>query len=1227
MTDDTDRIVNRLCIDPITARYGPYRIPPGNGDLPRGVDLIPERLRRYRLLDGFDTPVDLHVYIGLAEVGGQLWEQEVRVLLRLGSSGLPGLPEILEGGYVEPELIRKSGPAVRGLAIVTARGSDRSLADPGAADAMRADRVAAVTQFRRLAEALAELHDLGALHRNLTPEAILADLSGNSPRLWIARFEMSALIGNLLRRCVDSTVERDALRGLFLGTEEPDPRRLACLPFERLGFLYPGDLPQPLHETPTSDVFSLAATVWEWFCDPAVLTAEPLPPDVVARHAELHRRMLRALSGAGTVPTRLADLLRTMMDEQPRNRPTAYQVYRQLTEDAEAILWHLEGGDPDRPYLLIDNPAECIPLLAGWGWLDHDQASLPAAREELAALMQEDLAKAILMHSTSGALPFVHSGDTKDRRDCRTVLVGRRAMWFCYQYQRRSWGRFGPALDEALIIKYVSKRDSPAARRCFEDMKAISGMVNIPAVEVVNLDVADSVMDAALAGRPSWKPLLTKLVERTSVEATHHEYAAALDWLLAYQGAELQARTYAYVRTDVSHGRATIEWDRDREAKMINSDALLTKFADSPWLRPPMGDFFLRLEDDEGSATVEIGSDRDGRPQFTQGRSIWSVAPDRAGAIRVVLVRAEGTDPIPERGWIRPGADRGTRTALARQAIGRIDLMRGRGLLGQLHSPRAVRLPPQRYADAGRALTGEDSRKVVRDMLTHRPFFAIQGPPGTGKTTVVTEAVQKFLEQEPSARVLISAQSGYALDNLARRILTKLDELGPDGKPTGKMDVTALRVTSRSGARPDERVQPWTRDALAVRSADRIRERLDDLLGDEVQPKVAVALRRWRDLLDPSSGENVLPELGDRLERAADLVFATCVTATPEAVTPGGTRSRFEWVIVEEAAKAWPTELAMPLTRGTAWTLIGDHKQLGAHRRNNFKRFLDDCAGDTAPELAMLAERREVYLNAFDTFRHLFELSTEGDPVDRDRRQLPLRQLTTQFRMREPIAEVVSRVFYPTSPDTGSDGLPPGLLRSWGGVPAAPLRSPAQLVGQSVVWLDTHDVPECSDEPHWLNRGEAELVQALIERLRPHPSPHQHGYSGEPLAVLTPYRAQARLLTQHDMLRPHVSTIHAFQGREADIVVVSLVRDRRHGPPGVPWSSLGHLTQPNLINVMMSRARRLLVIVGDFQHFATVDEVTTSVPGTSEDGPFWGRLCTAVRHFGTVLPAREVIDR
>ena len=60
-------------------------------------------------------------------------------------------------------------------------------------------------------------------------------------------------------------------------------------------------------------------------------------------------------------------------------------------------------------------------------------------------------------------------------------------------------------------------------------------------------------------------------------------------------------------------------------------------------------------------------------------------------------------------------------------------------------------------------------------------------------------------------------------------------------------------------------------------------------------------------------------------------------------------------------------------------------------------------------------------------------------------------------------------------------------------------------------------------------------------------------------------------------------TVDSFQGNEADIIVVSLVRNNTL-PPGDP-SALGFLKEAARLNVLLSRAERLLVLIGSWEFF------------------------------------------
>ena len=65
--------------------------------------------------------------------------------------------------------------------------------------------------------------------------------------------------------------------------------------------------------------------------------------------------------------------------------------------------------------------------------------------------------------------------------------------------------------------------------------------------------------------------------------------------------------------------------------------------------------------------------------------------------------------------------------------------------------------------------------------------------------------------------------------------------------------------------------------------------------------------------------------------------------------------------------------------------------------------------------------------------------------------------------------------------------------------------------------------------------------------------------------------------------RLHVGTVDAFQGKEFDVVLLSMTRSNRIVVTADEdvRRKYGHLALPNRLCVSMSRQRRLLVVVGD----------------------------------------------
>ncbi len=102
-----------------------------------------------------------------------------------------------------------------------------------------------------------------------------------------------------------------------------------------------------------------------------------------------------------------------------------------------------------------------------------------------------------------------------------------------------------------------------------------------------------------------------------------------------------------------------------------------------------------------------------------------------------------------------------------------------------------------------------------------------------------------------------------------------------------------------------------------------------------------------------------------------------------------------------------------------------------------------------------------------------------------------------------------------------------------------------------------------------MNKGEAKVCVAIAKRL-----------DGVPLvAVLTFYRAQVDELRSRCKRLPNVvvDTVDAFQGKEADVVLISTVRSGSH---------VGFLSEARRINVALTRAKNGLIMVGSVNTIA-----------------------------------------
>ncbi|KAH8703337.1 hypothetical protein BGW36DRAFT_443478 [Talaromyces proteolyticus] len=181
--------------------------------------------------------------------------------------------------------------------------------------------------------------------------------------------------------------------------------------------------------------------------------------------------------------------------------------------------------------------------------------------------------------------------------------------------------------------------------------------------------------------------------------------------------------------------------------------------------------------------------------------------------------------------------------------------------------------------------------------------------------------------------------------------------------------------------------------------------------------------------------------------------------------------------------------------------------------------------------------------------------------------RFPISQLSHQHRMHPLISTLIRETLYPglqDHPRTKEYSNIAGMKRRlfW-------------LDHRN--WEDTH-VP---DEPMQskTNVWEARMVVTLAKHLY-----RQERYGSRDLAILTPYAGQLKVLKKMledtNLNKLRLAIIDDFQGEEATVVIVSLVRsNKRH--------DCGFLKSPNRINVLLSRAKEGMYIIGDAATAAT----------------------------------------
>lgn len=532
------------------------------------------------------------------------------------------------------------------------------------------------------------------------------------------------------------------------------------------------------------------------------------------------------------------------------------------------------------------------------------------------------------------------------------------------------------------------------------------------------------------------------------------------------------------------------------------------------------------------------------------------------------------------------------------------------GLLRLVASPQEVTrnnsdsLPPSKTAiplDASKL-------KALNQVWRTQPSFAIQGPPGTGKTTLIKAFADRLFNADSSAQILITAHSHHTVDD----VRSKLSQLFADH------DNHHRPIVLRLGAEDDDDDGPAkvTGSLLSQLHESDLARRAPEHLQDRLASAIADGESRT------AQGDTDIRTMQVLVQDAANLTFATL--NSPDLADLAGRGRRFDWSIIEEAGKAHGFDMATALQESHRLLLIGDHHQLPPFNVRRFTDLLGDplkvrkaiqtgaqfAPGLVDPSLVADEEGRDPFIDRcaewarmVKLFETIFTKSASGDSE-----RAPAAILTDQHRMHPDIAELVGRVFYPDEEGGTILHSPPETYDRFKGPPPFTIPTTSWLPQHRVVWCDVpwerkEEFAEGEVEGLFVSRPEADLVVKVLEQI--HPSDDQPCE----LQILSPYNGQLEAIRSaveraysagrlnHMFTSPFDlrygkrmgATVDEFQGSEADIVVVSLVRNNAL----VPWKSVGFLKEKNRMNVLLSRAKQKLVIVGSWDFFASRCDAAT----------------------------------
>ncbi len=518
----------------------------------------------------------------------------------------------------------------------------------------------------------------------------------------------------------------------------------------------------------------------------------------------------------------------------------------------------------------------------------------------------------------------------------------------------------------------------------------------------------------------------------------------------------------------------------------------------------------------------------------------------------------------------------------------------------------------------------ESQRQAIYKSLYADELALIQGPPGTGKSTAIAEIIWQHIRKEPRQKILLTSETNLAVDNAIDRLkngennVVKPIRFGNTENLESEgyfYSLEAIEDWQKSNSAQSNTVSYWVNN-IANRVSNQDNEQIDS------------ALDKWKNHLQKPNNETKKLFVNKYLE------YVNLIGATGSSIGKLNSENKwtsffrsylnvfnrksyqendfrdcdrtnidFDTVIMDEASKATPPELALPVLFGKKSIIVGDHRQLPPMIDGEEIKDLLVSIGEKV--LAKTLSHKEFETSQFERLFTNIHESIKGT-------------FDTQYRMHPSINEVISQ-FYKSDSEKGLQcGLP--LKESYHDSFDKWDSRYHGLQFTNIITPETHTIwvnvttPEIQEGTSRVNFGEIEAIDNILNILKNCKGKNEFdkwlsnkSLEEKQIGLISFYGKQIHYINKmlkekHNEVPIRLSTVDRFQGMERNIIIVSMVRSNKlasfqgqqpddiYGELGYPLQeSLGFAESPNRLNVALSRARRLLIVVGNSEHFCRKD--------------------------------------